>query len=72
MKLELLKDLDRSGNNRYFVECGDYFMCMSHRNIFQIYKFNKLSDDININKHIATYYSVVDAFKEFEKLTKKD
>lgn len=71
MNIKICNDKDRSGNNRFFVEHGDYFMVMCHGNVFIIYKYNKpKSSTVNINKHIATYYSVVDAFTEFERLTK--
>lgn len=72
MNIKVCKDKDRSGNNRFFVERGEYFMTMCHGNIFSIYKYNKPENSIvNINKHIATYYSIVDAFTEFERLTKE-
>lgn len=72
MNITIGKDKDRSGNNRFFVGRGDYFMAMSHGNIFSIYEYNKHENSVvNINKHIATYYCVVDAFTEFERLTKE-
>lgn len=69
MILSITKDKDSSGNNRFFVESGEYFMVMSHSNVFSIYKLGDLTiSTLNINKLISTHYSVTDAFSEFEKL----
>lgn len=72
MNIKVNKDKDRPGNNRFFVERGEYFMVMCLGNIFSIYKYDAvINSTINMNRHIATYYSIVDAFTEFEKLTKE-
>lgn len=51
------------------AQTPDYFMTMGADNIFKIFKFNTVSIGLNINKHIRTYYSAVEAFVAFEKLT---
>lgn len=51
------------------VQTPNYFMTMDAGNVFQIFKFNTVSIGLNINKHIGTYYSAVEAFVAFEKLT---
>lgn len=51
------------------VQTPDYFMTIDVGNVFQIFKFNTVSIGLNINKHIGSYYSAVEAFVAFEKLT---
>lgn len=64
---------EHKGTKRSFVvlESPEYFMTIDEGNIFTIFKFNKVCDLININKHFATYNSAVDAFKEFYRISNK-
>lgn len=64
---------EHKGTKRSFVvlESPEYYMTIDEGNIFTIFKFNKVYDLININKHFATYHSAVDAFKEFYRISNK-
>lgn len=68
----ILEKSKATSRTSVMVQTPKYFMTIDESNVFMIFKFNTVSVGLNINKYIGTYYSAVEAFIEFEKLTKEE